>query len=103
MARASEGRMLRSLVAFFFATVSLVGCAADASLGDGDDAVPSEEQDLTVRPFDRCEPRGPCPDLRLNADVLASSIIIETRDVDPRSCSVAEGTIKSGGRRRLLR
>jgi len=43
------------------------------------------------------DPGKPCPDLRLNADVLASSIVIETRDVDPRSCSVDEGTIVVDG------
>jgi hypothetical protein len=70
--------------------------------GESADA-PDDEAAYTTQPFDHCAPGGPCPDLRLNGDVLSQSIFIETRDIDPRSCSVDEGTILSGGRRRLMR
>jgi hypothetical protein len=76
------------------------GCESGASHG------PSGENasDVTaIRPFDKCDPGGPCPDLALDAPKLKSSIVIETRIIDPRSCSINEGTIEGGGRRRLLR
>src|SRR5437588_12743200 len=76
----------------------LGGCSSDPAVVQTDDE-PLDE----IRPFDHCDPGGPCPDLALDKTTLAHSIIIETRDVDPHSCSVDEGTILAGGRRRLLR
>lgn len=90
--------MLRHVL-FVAVSIILFGCAS----GDGA-LTADEESDLAaLRPFDHCDHGGPCPDLRLNVDVLKQSIVIETRDVDARSCSVNEGTIHDGGRRRLLR
>lgn len=92
--------MRRSLLALLLAPL-LYACS---SAGGAEPADVPQEEDLTaLRPFDRCDPGGPCPDLRLNVDVLRQSIVIESREVDPRSCSVNEGTIRDGGRRRLLR
>ena len=83
--------MGRSLLALLLAPL-LYACS---SAGGAEPADVPQEEDLTaLRPFDRCDPGGPCPDLRLNVDVLRQSIVIESREVDPRSCSVNEGTIR---------
>jgi hypothetical protein len=84
-------------------TVSAAALLLIACASAGPPSADDESADTAMRPFDRCDPGGPCPDLRLNVDVLRQSVFIETREIDPRSCSVDEGTIEGGGRRRLLR
>lgn len=88
-------------------------CSAQAGeAGDtSEDQLNSELTDFTIRPFDRCEPGGPCPDLSLDPNALRESVVIEQRDIAPDSCSIVEGSIigprgnELGGnlRRRLLR
>jgi hypothetical protein len=70
---------------------------------DGVAPPPDAQSDGGVPDFTHCDPGGPCPDLALDAPKLEESIFIESRDIDPTSCSVNEGTIGGGGRRRLLR
>ena len=88
------------------------GDASDARDGHADGAVSARldgeaasDASGTVLPpvYARCVPSGPCQDLALDVGMLASSVVIETRDIAPTSCSVAEGTILASGRRRLLR
>jgi hypothetical protein len=90
---------MRPLALALLVIPAVAACSSSGATDGSDEAADT----AAIRPFDHCDPGGPCPDLKLNADVLKQSIFIETRDVDDHSCSVNEGTILSGGRRRLLR
>ncbi|MDB4958805.1 MAG: hypothetical protein JWO36_6374 [Myxococcales bacterium] len=96
--------MANSIV-YALAWATLFGCAvAEPGDNSGDDSWSGGgKEDGVIRPFDRCDAGGPCPDLRLNASVLQSSIVIESRMVPSYSCSLNEGTILAPGLRRLLR
>jgi hypothetical protein len=92
--------------AFSLLFIAVAGCATGVATEPGSDPGASDEAataDLTIRPFDHCDTGKPCPDLALDVPKLKASIYIETRDIDPRSCSVNEGEIGAAGERRLLR
>lgn len=77
----------------------------DADAADLDDA--SDDPDAEMGPqvcgFTPCAAGAPCPDLVIDQDDLASSVIIEEQTFEATSCAIVDGCITQTGARRLLR
>ncbi|HXX66124.1 MAG TPA: lysyl oxidase family protein [Polyangiaceae bacterium] len=69
--------------------------------GAGDDA--DAEMGPQVCGFTPCDAGEPCPDLVIDQDDLASSVIIEEQTFAATSCAIVDGCITQTGARRLLR
>lgn len=81
---------------------SVNGDAAASDLdGSGDES--DAEMGPQVCGFTPCDGGEPCPDLVIDQDDLASSVIIEEQTFAATSCAIVDGCITQTGARRLLR
>lgn len=82
------------------------GIDASASNGDAADVSDGGAPDVsTVNQcgYTQCAANGPCADLTIDSNEMASSVVISTQTFQPASCEIVEGCITTPGTRRLLR